>query len=294
MDQRFPEELHPILSENQPLQDSLWLGIGGPARFLARPRCFDEVVQLCKAAKAAGIAVRMLGQGSNVLVREAGFDGLVILLTESETAGLRIEADTLIAGAGAKLNDAVIETVGAGLAGLEHLVGIPGSIGGAVVGNVSAEGRDIGSAVRAIEVIDEQGERRQIPAEEAGFAHRKSTLSGLVVLQVTFGLEKKDLQALTKRMQKLWIHRGQRRPTDSPRIAMPFIDPDTISARELILQTGLAGVREGNVSLDSSEPHYLIAHEGATSEQCLTLVARVREQVLLQTGIDLQLNLQIW
>jgi len=294
MDQRFPEKLHPILAENQPLHESLWLGIGGPARFLARPRRFDEVVQLCEAAKAAGIAVRLLGQGSNVLVREAGFDGLVIALTAPETATLRIEGDTLVAGAGAKLNDAVIETVGAGLAGLEHLVGIPGSIGGAVVGNVSAEGRDIGSAVRSVEVIDDQGARREMKAEEAGFAHRKSTLAGLAVLQVTFALEKKDVQSLTKRMQKLWIHRGQRRPADSPRIAMPFIDPDTISARELILQTGLAGVREGNVSLDSAEPHYLIAHEGATSDQCLALVGRVREQVLLQTGIDLQLNLQIW
>ena len=75
---------------------------------------------------------------------------------------------------------------------------------------------------------------------------------------------------------------------------MPFVDPDGMPAKDLLQTVGLAGLREGEVSLDSQHPHYMIAHSGATSEQCLRLIERVREQVLLQTGIDLQLNLQIW
>ncbi|EMI58168.1 MULTISPECIES: UDP-N-acetylmuramate dehydrogenase [Rhodopirellula] len=290
----FPEDLQHLVGENQPLNEFLWLGIGGPARFLAEPVETGQISELVKAAKSHDLAVRILGHGSNILVREAGFDGLVISLSGPATTGLEISGNRLKAGAGVKLTHAAIKTVGEGLGGLEHLVGIPGSVGGAVVGNASAEGRDIGSVVRSIEVLDENGTAKTITAEEAGFSHRKSTLDGLVVLNVEFELEPKDVTALTKRMQKLWIHRGQRRPSDTSRIVMPFIDPDSMSTRDLIVNTGLSGLREGDVSLDLSAPQYLVAHENATSDQCLRLIERVREQVLLQTGIDLRLNLQIW
>ncbi|MEM6362920.1 MAG: FAD-binding protein [Planctomycetota bacterium] len=290
----FPSDLQHVVAENQPMHDSLWLGIGGPARFVAEPVEIEQVASLVRVATSAGLPFRVLGQGSNVLVREAGFDGLVISLAASQTSTLRIDGNRLHAGSGAKLTHAVIKTVGEGLGGLEHLVGIPGSIGGAVVGNVSSEGRDIGSVVHSIEVIDYEGQSKIIPAAEAEFGHRKSTLDGAVVLAVTFELEPNAVDALTKRMQKLWIFRGQKRPPNASRIVMPFIDPDSMSACELIQNTGLAGIREGDVSLDVSAPHFMVAHENATSEQCLTLIDRVRQQVLLQTGIDLQLNLQIW
>lgn len=290
----FPTELQHLVGENQPLKEYLWLGIGGPARFLAEPVEVGQISQLIQSARNHDVAIRILGHGSNVLVREAGFDGLVISLGGPATNRLEIDGNCLRAGAGAKLTHAAIKTVGAGLGGLEHLVGIPGSVGGAVVGNASAEGRDIGSVVRSIDVLDESGTAKTLSADEAGFSHRKSTLDGLVVLSVEFELEPREVSALTKRMQKLWIHRGQRRPADTARIVMPFMDPDSMSTRDLIVNTGLSGLREGDVSLDLSAPQYLVAHENATSDQCLKLIDRVREQVLLQTGIDLRLNLQIW
>lgn len=290
----FPAELLHLVGENQPLNEHLWLGIGGPARFFAQPVEAGQISQLIQAAAKHDLAIRILGHGSNVLVREAGFDGLVISLNGPATNGLEIVGNCLRAGAGAKLTHAAIKTVGEGLGGLEHLVGIPGSVGGAVVGNAAAEGRDIGSVVSSIDVLDETGVAKTLSADEAGFSHRKSTLDGLVVLTVEFALEPREVEGLTKRMQKLWIHRGQRRPADTSRIVMPFIDPDSMSTRELIVSTGLSGLREGDVSLDLSAPQYLVAHENATSDQCLRLIDRVREQVLLQTGIDLRLNLQIW
>lgn len=290
----FPDQLRHVVRSDEPLGPLVWLGIGGPARFYAEPLDETELREVYKAACEAGIAVRVLGGGSNVLVREAGFDGLVISLAGAATSQLKIVDSQMIAGAGAKLSHAVIKAVGAGLAGLEHLVGIPGSVGGAVVGNVSSGGRDIGSVVRSVTVLDSDCGVREYPAEEIGFSHRKSALGGLSVIQVTFALEPRDVEALTKRMQKLWISRNASRPIEERRIAMPFIDPDGMPARELIQTVGLAGMREGDVSLDVKQPHYLIAHTGATSDQCLRLIERVREQVLLQTGIDLQLNLQIW
>ncbi len=290
----FPDDLLHVIRADEPLGPLVWLGIGGPARFFAEPVDRQQLQRIHKTAHESGLAIRVLGSGSNVLVREAGFDGLVISLAAATTSQLSIDGNLMTVGAGAKLAHAVIKAVGAGLGGLEHLVGIPGTVGGAVFGNVFSGGRDIGSVIQRVTVLESEGTIRSLGHEEAGFSHRKSSLGGLTILDVTFELEPHEVAALTKRMQKLWISRNASRPSEERRIAAPFVDPDGIPAAELIQSVGLAGVREGNVSLDSSQPQYLVAHSGATSDQCLRLIERVREQVLLQTGIDLQLNLQIW
>jgi len=290
----FPEDLMHLIRTDEPLGPLAWLGIGGPARFFAEPMNINEVQRLVTVAQEQGVAVRILGGGSNILVREAGVNGLVISLAGAMSSEIVIEETKMTGGAGAKLSHAVIKSVGAGLGGLEHLVGIPGTVGGAVVGNASAGGRDIGSAVSTVTVVEKNGSIRTMTQQEAGFSHRKTSLGGLAVLDVTFQLETRDVAALTKRMQKLWISRNAVRPTEEPRIAMPFVDPDGMPAKELLQTVGLAGISEGEVALDSQHPQFMIARSGATSEQCLRLIERVREQVSLQTGIDLQLNLQIW
>lgn len=289
----FPESLMHLVRTDEPLGPLVWLGIGGPARYFAEPIDEADLRGLVESAHEQGLPVRILGGGSNLLVREAGVDGLVISLS-GLVSPPSIEGTQMTVGSGVKLSHAVIKSVGAGLGGLEHLVGIPGTVGGAVVGNASGGGRDIGSAVASVTVLETDGSVRTLTQQEAGFSHRKTSLTGLLVLNVTFQLETRDVTALTKRMQKLWISRNSSRPSEEPRIAMPFVDPDGMPAKELLQTVGLAGLREGDVSLDTNQPQYLLAHSGATSDQCLRLIERVREQVLLQTGIDLQLNLQIW
>ncbi|TWU06346.1 UDP-N-acetylmuramate dehydrogenase [Stieleria varia] len=290
----IPDELLHVVRADEPLAPLVWLGIGGPARFLAEPVEIEQLKQIYQWAAEDGLSVKILGGGSNLLVREAGFDGIVVSLEAPATSGLAIEGNLLTVGAGARLSHAVIKAVGSGLGGLEHLVGIPGTVGGAVVGNASAGGRDIGSVVQCVRVLDPDGSIRTVSQAEAGFSHRKSALGGLSVLDVVFELEQRDIKLLTKRMQKLWIARNSALPVEHRRIAVPFVDPDGSPVRELIQNVGLAGIREGNVSLDHAQPNYLIAHAEATSDECLRLIERVREQVLLQTGIDLQLNLKIW
>lgn len=290
----IPDELQHVIRADEPLAPLVWLGIGGPAHYLAEPVDPDQIRQVFRWAEQESLPVKILGGGSNLLVRESGFDGLVISLAAAATSGMTIEGNQLRCGAGAKLSHAVIKAVGSGLAGLEHLVGIPGTVGGAVVGNASAGGRDIGSFVHSVTVLEPDGGTREVTQAEAGFSHRKSALAGLSVIEAVFDLEMQDVAFLTKRMQKLWIARNATRPSEQRRIAVPFVDPDGMPVRELIQTVGLSGIREGAASMDSADPSYLIAHSGATSDDCLRLIERVREQVLLQTGIDLQLNLQIW
>lgn len=314
----FPEPLEHLITADTPLASRLWLGIGGPARYFAQPTNAQQVIDLTVAAKQLGLPVRILGGGSNVLVRESGVDGLVIALGSdpgspvapgfagvdanpdalqpSAKTGLSINGNILTVDAGINLSHAVVHSVGGGLAGLEHLIGIPGTVAGGVVGNASAGGRDIGSVVHSVDVVGDSAAAaiETLTREQIQFSHRQSSLGDRPIVSVSFSLENADVLSLTKRMQKLWISRNAARPTEQPRIAMPFVDPDGMPAGNLLQSVGLAGIREGAVGLDSVRPQYLVASTGATSDQCLKLIERVRQQVLLQTGVDLQLNLQIW
>ncbi|MEM6691489.1 MAG: FAD-binding protein [Planctomycetota bacterium] len=290
----FPENLQAIIESDYPLAPLVWFGIGGPAQYFARPSSVEQLADLVQSARAQSIPVRILGSGSNVLVRESGVDGLVISMEQIERADPKVDGEKLICSAGTKLTSAVLAAVGASLGGLEHLIGIPGTVGAAVIGNVSHGGRDIGSLVDSVSVIDGEGKTARISGEEISFGHRKSSLGGVVLTEVTFALSTKPVETVTKRMQKLWIGRNASLPEEERRISMPFVDPESMPAADLIVQVGMAGARQGNASGASSNAEYLIAHAGATADDVLQLVDRVRSQVLLQTGIDLQLNLQVW
>jgi UDP-N-acetylmuramate dehydrogenase len=291
---QFPDSLAHLIQFDHPLAPHLWLGIGGPARYYAEPTTRGELVELVRWASQQGVPVRVLGGGSNLIARESGVDGLVISMAAGPLCELSTDASRLTAGGGAKLSHVVTHAVGAGLAGLEHLLGIPGTVGGALVSNAGAGGRDIGSVTEKIEILSRDGSIKLIGADEAQFSHRRSDLGGDVILSATFRLEKSDLESLTKRMQKLWIVRNSTQIPGVSRIAMPFVDPDGATAQRLIADIGLAGTREGGVALSAEHPNLLVASEVATSNDCLRLIERVREQVLVQTGIDLQSNLQIW
>lgn len=289
----IPSALESMVTADEPLADRLWLGIGGPTRYLALPRSDDDVVDVARWAADESLPLRMLGGGSNLLVRESGVDGVVVRLPSAELP-LTTESNRLTFAGGTKLSAAVVASVGAGMAGLEHLVGLPGTVGGGAVGNVSAGGRDIGTAVIEVSVLAEDLTIQKIPHEQLRFSHRSSALGDRPILSVTFQLEPTDVMTLTKRMQKLWIGRGHSKPDRSQRVAMPFIDPDGMSTGDLLRSVGLAGLREGGAAMDDSRPELLTAQPGATSDECLRLIERVREQVRMQTGVDLQLNLQIW
>ncbi len=165
----IPETLQHLIRSDEPLAPLTWLGIGGPAHFFAEPVDRDQMVQVVTWAAENQLPTRILGSGSNVLVRESGFDGLVVSLAAAATSVLSIQGDRLTAGAGGKLSHAVVKAVGGGLGGLEHLVGIPGTVGAAVVGNVSSGGRDIGTVVESVRVMNPDGSYTRHPAGADAF-----------------------------------------------------------------------------------------------------------------------------
>lgn len=283
-----------LVRENEPLAPYTWLQIGGPARFFAEPTTVDELKMLVQGALTEHLPIRVLGGGSNLLVQETGCDGLVLHLAAPELVAIRIAGNRVIVGSGAKLSHVISRTVGAGLAGLEHLVGIPGSIGGAVVGNAGVVNGDIGSHVLRVKTLDRQGELVTRERAEFQFSFRRSDLDDVTVVEVELELEPGDVKELTRRMQNSWIVKRAGQPPTDQRAALAFVDPSGITATELIEQSGLKGAVEGEVSLSSQFPGYLVVSGNATSQQVLALLDRVRKAIALRTGIQLQSHLRIW
>ena len=283
-----------IVRENQSLAPFTWLQIGGPTRYLVEPNEPQQLMAVVQSCAAAAIPMRVIGSGSNLLIRESGFDGATFSLTSSAFCQMRLIDNCIVCGAGAKLSHLIAFSVGAGLGGLDHLVGIPGTVGGALRGNASTDDGDIGQVVQSAKLMTKEGQILEVSGKQLAFSHRVSSLDELVILEATFCLEPGEIRSLTKREQTFWIVKRSKQPSFPERAAIAFVDPDGYKASELLHQSGFSGAIEGAVRLSSSYPNYLIANAGATSTQVLTLAERVTDGVRDRTGVELQLHLQIW
>lgn len=280
--------------ENQSLAPFTWLQIGGPARFLIEPNDAAQLAELVQTLRGNGIAMKILGGGSNLLIRESGFDGAVFVLTSPAFCQMSREENRVRCGGGTKLSHLIAFSVGAGLGGLEHLIGIPGTVGGALRGNSGTDDGDIGQVVESVRLLTSDGQVLEATGKQLAFSYRESSLDELVILDVVFRLESGDVRTLTKREQTFWIVKRSRQPSFPERAALAFVNPDGFEVSDLLHQAGVSSVSEGAVRLSSSYPNFLIASNGATSQQVITLLERVKEGVKERTGVQLHTHLQIW
>jgi UDP-N-acetylmuramate dehydrogenase len=280
--------------ESVPLAERTWFKLGGAAQFFAEPTSVDELLAIVKRCRDEGLQVRLLGGGSNVLVRDEGVSGTVIVLSHPNFAGIDIKDRRVTVGGGAKLANALSVTVGAGLAGLEPLVGIPGTVGGALHGNAGSHGGDIGQWACRATVMTRAGEIVQRERDDLVFAYRQSSLDELVILGAEFGLEEEDPTELTKRMQKQWIVKKANLPMAHENTGCIFKNPRGMSAGMLIDQCGLKGERVGGAEVSQRHANFFIAHLGATARDVLQLIDLVRNRVAERMGVELETEIQIW
>jgi len=219
---------------------------------------------------------------------------MVVSLTSGVFTEILVNNGRLQAGGGARLAHAISETVRAGLAGLEPLVGIPGTIGGALHGNSGSRGGDIGQWADRATVMTRSGEILQRNREDLVFAYRQSSLDELVILSAEFQLEEEDPEQLTKRMQKQWIVKKASQPLSHQNVASVFKNPRGMSAGMLIDQAGLKGSRVGEVEVSQRHANFIIADSGATSQDVLRLIDMIRSRVAERLGVELETELEIW
>ncbi len=277
-----------------PLADRTWFKVGGPAEFFAEPTSVDELQEVVKRCHDEGLHARLLGGGSNVLVRDEGVAGMVISLSHASFSDIRVTGPRVAVGAGAKLANVITMTVGAGLAGLEPLVGIPGTVGGALHNNSGTHGGDIGQWASQASVMTRNGEIIQREREDLVFAYRESSLDELVILEAQFELDPDDPNELTKRMQKQWIVKKANLPMAHENTGCIFKNPRGMSAGMLIDQSGLKGERVGGAEVSSRHANFFIANPGATAKDLLQLIDTVRSHVAERMGVELETEIDIW
>ena len=283
-----------IIRYDEPLAPHTWMKIGGPAQYVVEPRHPEELLQVIRACQADQIPMRILGGGSNLLVRDEGIGGAVIRLAGEAFARIEVRGHTIRAGAGALLSQLISQAVKAGLAGLETLAGIPGTVGGALHGNAGGKSGEIGQFVQSVTVLTDKGEQFARSRDELAFAYRSSNIDELAILDGTFALQPDDPDEITRRMRTIWIMKKATQPLTFQSAGCIFKNPRGLSAGSLIEQAGLKGTRIGDAEISDRHANFIVAHEGAKSDDVLRLIDLARSKVSEQFGVDLELEIEIW
>ncbi|QGJ68452.1 UDP-N-acetylenolpyruvoylglucosamine reductase [Planctomycetales bacterium 10988] len=277
-----------------PLSTITWSHLGGPAQYLIAPQTVDALTGVVKRAREEQLPIRILGSGSNLLVHDRGVPGVVLRLTAPVFTEANTQGNRLKAAGGMKLGDLISFAVGKGLSGLESLVGIPGTVGGALRGNTGARNGDIGQWTKQATVMTTSGEIIVHSKEDLVFSYRKSSLDELVILSAEFHLSEEDPQELTRRLQKQWIVTKASQPVADEGLCLIFKDPPGMDAAMLIEQAQLKGTRVGEVEVSDRHANFFLFHENASFEDTLRLIELVTQQVSDRSGIELEVQPTIW
>jgi UDP-N-acetylmuramate dehydrogenase len=286
--------LEHFVREQEPLAPYTWLRLGGPAQYFAEPTSQAELVELVKRSHQAALPVRILGGGSNLLVREEGVKGVVVQLTAAAFANIRHAGTKITAGGGAKLGHVVSTAVREGLAGIEMLAGIPGTLGGALHTNAGAHGEDIGQCLNQATVLTTSGEVLVRKQQDLRFGYRASSLDDLVILEAVLELEPGDPTRLTKQMQQQWILKKASQPLTDQNTTCIFKDALGRSAASLIEEAGLKGERRGDIEISDRNANFFVAGPKARAQDMLDLIAHVRKVVAGRSGTELELAIEVW
>ncbi len=283
-------ELGKRLRLNEPLGKHTSFKIGGPGDLFYEVETEEEIIRVIEIVRELGIPYFILGGGSNLLVNDKGFRGMVIKI---ENRKWRIENEKVIAGAGAPLARLVEEAASHSLSGLEFAVGIPGTIGGAVVGNSGLTDRAIGDVVKTVKVLDKNGSLIVLNNSKCQFGYRSSIFQKKLatILEVVLKLKKRNEKEIREKMQQyLDKRKNQPRETSAGSI---FKNPSGESAGELIEKVGLKAERIGQAQISSKHANWIINLGGASCQDVLKLIALAKKKVKEKFGIELEEEIEI-
>lgn len=288
------EDYKEILQLEEPLARHTWLRLGGPAQYFLTPRTEEELLSVVQTCRAQKIPVHILGAGSNLLVRDEGVRGAVIRVIEPLLCEVRVEGTDVIAGGGTLLSHMITEAVRAGLGGVEHLVGIPGTIAGAIVGNSGGRAGDVGQLASSVKVLTQDGTVATRKGDELSFSYRRSSFQDMLVLSVTLSLTKDDSEELNRRIRKNWIMKRSTQPLADQSAGCIFRNPRGLSAGALIEQCGLKGMSVGKARISERHANFIVTDAGATSRDVEQLISRIQKAVAEKYAVDLELEIKVW
>jgi UDP-N-acetylmuramate dehydrogenase len=268
------------------------IGTGGSARWFARPKSVDELAEVLRWARDGGVAVHVLGLGSNVLVHDDGVDALVVKLS-GDLAAARVEGSLLVAGGGAPNAVCLHRVRAAGLGGFEFASAIPGTAGGGVRMNAGAYGREWRDVLVDAVVVDADGPRT-LTLDDLDLSYRHSGLvTGQVVAEVRFRLDPSSPETVKATVGELLARRKATQPTNKRTFGSVFKNPsEELGAGRAIEECGLKGHRIGGALVSPRHANFIENAGGATSADCLALMAEARRRVYDRFGVELHHEVQ--
>lgn len=277
----------------EPLAGHTTWGIGGPAWCLARAHDAGEAAAVLLAAAQAGVPVKALGRGSNLLVADEGFAGVALCL-KGELARVEALGQAMRAGGGAHLPAAVKLAARLGLAGLEWAAGIPGSVGGAVAMNAGASGGQMSGVLAEVDLLMPGGGRQTLPASALEPGYRRGGLpAGALVLFATLDLRPDDPAAVAMRTRAVLDRRRASQPLAARTAGSVFKNPPGDFAGRLIEQAGLKGLSVGPAMVSPRHANFIENRGGASARQVLDLMDEVRRRVRERFGVELAPEVEV-
>lgn len=283
-----------IFLTDEPMSRHTTFRTGGPADIYIEPSGVEELKQVLDICREENVAYTIIGNGSNLLVGDGGYRGVLISFGKP-FAQVTIEGAQVRTGAGALLSAVAKQVLNASLTGFEFAAGIPGTIGGAVVMNAGAYGGELCQVLREATVLTPKGEVKTLPAEELELGYRTSCVqkNGYIVLEAVLQLQPGNADDIRAVMDALASKRREKQPLEYPSAGSTFKRPEGHFAGRLIQDAGLRGFRVGGAQVSEKHCGFVINRDHATSAEILSLCRQVQEKVKAQSGVELELEVKL-
>ena len=282
-----------VIRRNEPLAKHTTLRVGGPADVYIEPASEADLAAVVRLCGARGVVFFVIGRGSNLLVRDGGFRGVIICLSHQNFSRVEVIGDRLRCGAGAKLKNVAVEAKRNGLSGVEFLEGIPGSVGGALRMNAGAMGSQTFDAIELVRLMDFDGGIRELAPKEMVVEYRScATLKHHVALGAVFKCKAAPRQEIEARMKAFSEKRWASQPA-APSAGCMFKNPETIPAGKLVEELGLKGTRGGGAVVSVEHGNFIVNDGMATAQDILELIEMVKAKAKAERGIDLEPEVEI-
>jgi len=259
-----------------------------------RPGTLGELAAVLAACRAQRMPFRILGAGANVLVSDRGFDGAVIQLSGPDFTRVEFRGQTVYAGAAVDMPGLIRRTARRGLAGLERLGGIPGTVGGCIRMNAGGRFGAVSEVVRRVRVAGDECLDFWLDKERVGFGYRHTDLDGLIVLGAEFALRRDEPRRIRQRLLEAWSYKKDSQPLTAHSAGCIFRNPPGDSAGRLIDRAGLKGLRCGSARVSEQHANFIVTDEKGRASDVIELIRRVRAQVYQRYEVQLELEIDVW
>ena len=294
MNQNFYNKLNNVIAKdsiliNEPMSRHTTFRVGGPADFFVTPKAKEEVRVVIRICKEAGMPYYIIGNGSNLLVSDAGYRGVIVQIYK-EMNEVKVEGDLVKAQAGALLSGIAAKALGAELSGFEFASGIPGTIGGACVMNAGAYGGEMKDVLESVTVLTGEGKIIELGRNELELGYRTSVIAkkGYIVLGAVLKLERGDGEKIKTYMDELKEKRVTKQPLEYPSAGSTFKRPEGYFAGKLIEDAGLRGFQVGGAQVSEKHCGFVINRDHATAADIMELMRQVQIRVKENSGVDLE------